>query len=157
MPLAGAGRWPALDYHCVAAGDLFGVKSVLLAEQPDAVVGLSNVTALAIKHDGCSGYSPLSPAPAWRGTSGAHNYLIAPGERRRAHRDGAGGGENRSSAHHHSSSSTRDSRRGLATRFVWPCARPDTAAAVKDAVGSATAKRTSAAVCRTSNPLRGLA
>ena len=51
MPLAGAGRWPALDYHCVAAGDLFGVKSVLLAEQPDAVVGLSNVTALAIKHD----------------------------------------------------------------------------------------------------------
>src|ERR1051325_10364150 len=32
-------------------GDLFGVKSMLLTEQPDSVVALSNVTALAINSD----------------------------------------------------------------------------------------------------------
>jgi CRP/FNR family transcriptional regulator, anaerobic regulatory protein len=67
-------------------GDLFGVKSMLSTEPPDAVVALSNVTALAIKHDRLQQLFAAEPSVALRlafqlgeDERRLHNYLIALG------------------------------------------------------------------------------
>jgi CRP-like cAMP-binding protein len=67
-------------------GDLFGVKSMLLTEQPDALVAFSNVTALATKHDRLHELFAAEPSVALRvafqlgeDERRLHNYLIALG------------------------------------------------------------------------------
>ena len=67
-------------------GDLFGVKSMLLTEQPDAVVALGNVTALAIQHDQLEKLFAAEPSVALRiafqlgeDELPVHNYVIALG------------------------------------------------------------------------------
>ena len=67
-------------------GDLFGVKSMLLNEQPDSVVSLSHATALSIKSDRLQQLFAAEPSVALRiafqlgeDERRLHNYLIALG------------------------------------------------------------------------------
>ena len=74
-------------------GDLFGVKSFLLTEQPDSVVSLGPATALAMRHDRLRELFTAEPSVALRiafqlgeDERRLHNYVIGLGRANAAER-----------------------------------------------------------------------
>jgi CRP/FNR family transcriptional regulator, anaerobic regulatory protein len=74
-------------------GDLFGVKSFLLTEQPDSVISLGPTTALAIRHDRLRQLFETEPSVALRiafqlgeDERRLHNYVIGLGRANAAER-----------------------------------------------------------------------
>ena len=74
-------------------GDLFGVKSFLLTEQPDSVISLGPTTALAIRHDRLRQLFETEPSVALRiafqlgeDERRLHNYVIGLGRAKASER-----------------------------------------------------------------------